>query len=42
MNLDDWTYLFTFGHDLDIYANGNLRIGIDARTGKKVISYVRR
>ena len=40
MDLTNWTYLFTFGNDLDIYANGILRVGIDRVTGRKVISYV--
>ncbi|KKN78467.1 hypothetical protein LCGC14_0349990 [marine sediment metagenome] len=39
-NLDGWDYLFTLG-PLDVYAYGSLRVGIDIRTGRKVISYVR-
>jgi len=41
MDLTNWTYIFTYGYSLDIYAYGSLRVGIDRRTGKKVISYVR-
>ena len=40
MDLTKWTYLLTFGTDLDIYAYGSLRVGIDRKTGRKVISYV--
>lgn len=40
MDLSQWTYLFTFGYSLDVYAYGSLRVGIDSRTGKKIISYV--
>lgn len=39
MDLTGWTYLFTFGYSLDVYACGSLRVGIDRRTGKKIISY---
>ncbi len=40
MNLTQFVYLFTFGYSLDVYAYGSLRVGIDSRTGRKVISYV--
>jgi len=40
IDLKEWTYLFTFGYTLDIYAYGHLRLGLDRLTGKKVISYV--
>ena len=40
MDLEGWIYLFTYGYDLDVYANGSLRLGIDRKTGRKVISYV--
>ena len=42
IDLSVWTYLLTYGHDLDIYGYGILRIGIDRLTGRKIISYVRR
>lgn len=35
-----WTFLFTFGYTLDIYASGLLRVAIDRATGRKVISYL--
>ena len=41
MDLTNWTYLFTFGYGLDVYAYGSLRVGICRSTGRKVISYVR-
>ena len=37
----EWEFLFTFGYSLDIYAFGDLRVGIDKNTGEKVISYVK-
>ena len=37
----EWEYLFTFGFSLDIYAFGDLRVGVDKNTGEKVISYVK-
>jgi len=37
--ISGWTYLLTFGFDLDIYQYGNLRIGIDRETGKQLIGY---
>ena len=40
MDLSEWTYLFTYGYDLDIYGYGCLRVAIDRKTGKKVLSYV--
>ena len=40
VDLTDWTYLFTYGYTLDIYAYGSLRLGIDKKTGEKIISYV--
>ena len=40
IDLTDWTYLFTYGYRLDVYAYGSLRLGIDNRSGEKVISYV--
>ena len=40
MDLTKWTYLLTIGTDLDVYAYGSLRVGIDRDTGRKVISYV--
>lgn len=40
MDLTDWTFLFTYGYDLDVYAYGSLRVGVDRKTGRKVISYV--
>lgn len=40
VDLSEWTYLFTFGYSLDIYAYGSLRVAIDSRTGRKVISYI--
>lgn len=40
MDLSEWTYLFTYGYSLDIYAYGSLRVGVDRNTGDKVISYV--
>lgn len=40
MDLTNWTYLFTFGYTLNVYAYGSLRVGIDNRTGRKIISYV--
>lgn len=39
MDLSGWTYLLTFGYDLDIYAKGNRRVGIDRKTGEVVIEY---
>ena len=41
MDLTNWTYLFTFGYDLDVYAYGSLRVAICRRTGRKVLSYVK-
>lgn len=40
MDLSEWTYLFTSGYSLDVYAYGSLRVAIDNRTGRKVVSYV--
>ena len=40
MDLTGWTYLLTFGNELDVYAYGSLRVGIDRKTGRKVISYI--
>ena len=40
MDLKDWTYLFTWGYDLDVYALGSLRVAIDRKTGEKRLSYV--
>lgn len=40
MDLSNWTYLFTYGYDLDVYAYGFLRVAIDRHSGRKVISYV--
>jgi len=34
-----WTYLLTYGIDLDIYQCDNLRIGVDRKTGKQLIGY---
>lgn len=34
-----WTYLLTIGYDLDIYAKGDGRKGIDRKTGQVIISY---
>ena len=39
-DLTAWKYLFTYGKDLDIYGYGNLRIGIDRESGKRVLGYV--
>lgn len=39
MDLTGWTYQFTFGYHLDVYARGSERVGVDRRTGQKVISY---
>jgi len=38
--ISGWTFLFTFGEDLDIYGYGSLRIGIDRKTRKQVIGYM--
>ena len=35
-----WTYLFTYGYDLEIYALGCLRIAVDRKTGEQVLGYV--
>ena len=40
MDLTGWTYLLTFGYDLDLYANGNQRVAIDRETGEIILSYV--
>lgn len=40
MDLTNWTFMFTFGYSLDIYAYGSLRVAIDCKTGRKVLSYV--
>lgn len=40
MDLTEWTYLFTFRDDLDVYAYKSLRLGIDRKSGHKVVSYV--
>ena len=40
MDLTNWVYLFTFGYDIDVYAYGCLRIGINRNTGKQVVGYV--
>jgi len=36
-NLDGWRFVLTIGYDLDIYAKGNSRVGIDRKTGKVII-----
>ena len=40
--LKNWEYLFTFADTYDVYGirNGNLRLAIDRKTGRKVLSYV--
>lgn len=38
--LANWSYLFTYGYTLDIYAYGRLRLGIDRLIGEKIISYI--
>lgn len=40
IDLSEWTYLFTYGYSLDVYAYGRLRLGIDRKTGEKIVSYV--
>ena len=37
--MEGWKKLLTFGYDLDIYAKGKARKGIDRKTGQVVISY---
>lgn len=39
MNLEGWEYLVTYGLNMDIYAKGNDRVGIDRDTGRVVIRY---
>jgi len=36
MNFAGWTYLFTFGSSLDIYAKGKERVRIDRKTGEVI------
>ena len=38
--IPEWTYLLTFGDDLDVYANGDKRKAVDRRTGKVVVAYM--
>ena len=40
MYLSQWTYLLTYGYSYDLYAYGSLRLVIDNKTGRKVLSYV--
>ena len=39
-NTEGWVYVLTYGNNLDIYAYGSLRIGIDRNTGIQKIGYV--
>ena len=34
-----WTYLLTFGDDLDIYAQGDMRRAVDRETGRVLFEY---
>ena len=40
MNYTNWTFMFTFGYSLDVYAYGSLRVAIDTKTGKQILAYV--
>ena len=37
--LKGWTYLFTFGYTVLVFAKGNHRKGIDKNTGAVVAEY---
>jgi len=39
MDLTGWTFILTFGKNLDIYGQGEERVGIDRDTGRVVMSY---
>jgi len=39
MDLTGWTFILTFGKNLDIYGRGEERVGIDRDTGRVVMSY---
>jgi hypothetical protein len=34
-----WRYILTYGYDLDLYANGKVRIAIDRGSGRVVLRY---
>ena len=39
-NLGPWEFILTYGHTLDTYGYGNLRIAIDRETGKQILGYI--
>lgn len=39
MNLDGWTYRFTFGYSLDVYSKGNEWVGIPRGEEEPIIRY---
>ena len=40
LNLDDWTYIFTFGERADVYAKDNQRVILDNESKEVVCQYV--
>ena len=40
MDLKQMTYMFTSGEHIDVYGYGSLRVAIDNRTNRIVLSYV--
>ncbi len=39
-DLKQMTYRFTFGETTDVYGYGSLRVAIDNRTNRIILSYV--
>ncbi|MBA7664556.1 hypothetical protein ES703_72617 [subsurface metagenome] len=39
MNLQGWTYLLTYGYDLDIYAMGAERVVVERETKRVLFRY---